>query len=191
MELHHLDGNHDNNKNDNLVTICPLCHQCHHLMAASVTNGGRIIYLPEISQTDLNHLCRMMMVMMKMEEDAKEYVGAVKSLYSALESRSNLVESVLGEGASDPGMFGRAMMMLSEEGGKPGNTLKDFKLLASYSRFEQAVSYWAKSMKKDFPPSAWKERFLDKGVKTEDILNAMMKSSREDGQPSGRKDVGR
>ena len=31
QEVHHLDDNHQNNDPQNLLTVCNLCHQVHHL----------------------------------------------------------------------------------------------------------------------------------------------------------------
>ena len=56
MEVINLDGNYKNNKVTNMVLACPLCAQCFFLeMIGKVANTGAIlIYLPEISQEDLN-----------------------------------------------------------------------------------------------------------------------------------------
>ena len=59
FEVHHLDGDHGNDSPDNVVPICLLCHIPWHLDLVIQTwphEPGRIIYLPEISQQDLNAL---------------------------------------------------------------------------------------------------------------------------------------
>lgn len=37
--------------------LCPLCHSCLHLDAAGRRKAGKIIWLPELSQEELNLLC--------------------------------------------------------------------------------------------------------------------------------------
>ncbi|MEJ7745218.1 MAG: HNH endonuclease [Luteimonas sp.] len=57
FEVHHLDGDHGNDGQDNVVLICLLCHIPWHLDLVIQTwahDPGRIIYLPEVSQQELN-----------------------------------------------------------------------------------------------------------------------------------------
>lgn len=61
LEIHHIDHNHANNQMDNLVLLCPMCHQI--LTLSEIARSSRIeskimklIYLPQISQEDLNLL---------------------------------------------------------------------------------------------------------------------------------------
>ena len=37
-DIHHKDGNHNNNKKDNLEIICPNCHRTHHSPLPDVIN---------------------------------------------------------------------------------------------------------------------------------------------------------
>jgi hypothetical protein len=64
MQAHHLDGNHENNRHSNLVTVCPLCHAvfhfCFHVEPGNATTLGKtmmIIVCPELRQADINLLC--------------------------------------------------------------------------------------------------------------------------------------
>lgn len=59
FEVHHLDGNHGNDGPDNVAPICLLCHIPWHLdlvIQTWASDPGRIIYLPELSQQELNTL---------------------------------------------------------------------------------------------------------------------------------------
>lgn len=49
LELHHLDGNHDNNNSENLVLACSCCHRLHHLGWIASSNLGRMTFLPQPS----------------------------------------------------------------------------------------------------------------------------------------------
>ncbi|WP_236077299.1 HNH endonuclease signature motif containing protein [Paraburkholderia domus] len=62
QEVHHGDDNHANNTRENLFGSCPLCHQVFHLGLAGMRDGGAIIYLPEMSQAELNQLALLIWI---------------------------------------------------------------------------------------------------------------------------------
>jgi intracellular multiplication protein IcmJ len=162
QEVHHLDGDHSNMSEKNLVTVCPLCHQNHHLLNASITGGGKIIYLPEITQIELNHLCRTIFILFKEEKMYEEMAAAAKATFSSLESRAHLIENDFAIGASDPGKFAQALLKANDENKKISiESLKKFKMLPYYARFEPAIDYWSKTVYKDIPIVKWSELVPD------------------------------
>ena len=56
LEVHHMDDNHDNNEDGNLVTVCPLCHGILHLdlMLSQGLMPGRFLWTDAIPQIHLN-----------------------------------------------------------------------------------------------------------------------------------------
>lgn len=57
MEVHHIEGNHRNNSPENLLTLCPLCHSCHHIGLAGIKGNGRLLIMKqEVDQQKLNRL---------------------------------------------------------------------------------------------------------------------------------------
>ena len=36
VDIHHIDGNHDNNSKDNLIDLCPTCHSILHRRKISI-----------------------------------------------------------------------------------------------------------------------------------------------------------
>src|ERR1700730_2887415 len=61
QEVVNIDQNYRNNKLTNLVTACCFCAQCFFLDAVGVSyGGGTLIYMPEISQTELNSFCHIL-----------------------------------------------------------------------------------------------------------------------------------
>lgn len=56
LHVHHIDDDHNNNTEDNLISVCPLCHMVHHIGFAASRGYCHFIYLPEIRQEDLNIL---------------------------------------------------------------------------------------------------------------------------------------
>ena len=49
-EVFHLNGDHDDNRPDNLIPACALCHLAQHLDEAETSKAGKLIWLPEMSQ---------------------------------------------------------------------------------------------------------------------------------------------
>lgn len=47
---------------ENLVTACIFCEQCFELESIAKMHSGTLIWLPEISQAELHHLCRALYV---------------------------------------------------------------------------------------------------------------------------------
>jgi intracellular multiplication protein IcmJ len=62
QDIHFIDNNSKNLAEDNLVTMCIFCHQCFNLEQATTMRSGVLIWLPELSQIDLNHVMRAVYV---------------------------------------------------------------------------------------------------------------------------------
>lgn len=164
QEIHHLNDDHEDNSLDNLVTICPLCHQNFHLDTASTTNGGKIIWLPEMTQQELNYLSRAIYIASDEAEDKSTLLPFLKispTLENSLLERSLIVEQHFQNGASDPVSFANALINLSEEQySKRNNFLKSFKLLNLRSRFPIQTRYWKNNTFKDLPVETWSKLIL-------------------------------
>ncbi len=85
QEVHHLDDNHANNSLENLVTVCTLCHQVHHLGMFAMRNAGFLAALPEFTQTEINHLCRIIHVTSLFAE--QPVVDRLQGLFTLFTSR--------------------------------------------------------------------------------------------------------
>jgi len=151
QEVHHLDDNHRNNAFDNLATLCPLCHQVFHIGNAGLNNGGTIIWLPEISQSDLNHLARSVFVAIVAES---EFSGSARSIYASLEARCLYIEEVFASGASDPAFFGQAFLESNQRELRP-DLVNGLRLLPSPSRFADAINHWVSVGYQGMPPESW------------------------------------
>lgn len=63
LEIHHLDGNHSNNKRNNLIPCCTLCHRQHHLFWLATTDTATLGKpIPNIPQSTFNHFQRIAIV---------------------------------------------------------------------------------------------------------------------------------
>ncbi|MBV6632830.1 MAG: type IVB secretion system protein IcmJDotN [Alphaproteobacteria bacterium] len=110
QEVHHLDGDHSNHDPRNLATICSFCHMSFHIGRAGLAGEGELIWLPELSQTELNHLSRGCFVAMRTKGTTNE---AGESIFSGLRIRAEEARRRLG--TSDPADLGEALLAISEE----------------------------------------------------------------------------
>ena len=161
QEIHHLNDDHNDDRDENLVTICPLCHQTFHLNLVSTTNNGTIVWLPELSQQDLNHLVRALFVAMEPDESNDPSSQAIQKtalqIYQSIEARAKIMETNFQNNSSEPGQFGQALLNLNKETyNKRFEFIDHFKLLHRSSRFPVQIRYWKKYVYKDLPLNTWR-----------------------------------
>lgn len=72
LEVHHIDDDHHNNELDNLVTLCPYCHQVFTLGRRGDLFSAIPIWLPEISQAELNLLCHGIFFLLQLDERSRK-----------------------------------------------------------------------------------------------------------------------
>jgi intracellular multiplication protein IcmJ len=146
QEVVNLDHNYRNNKLPNLVTACCFCAQCFFLEAVGKDDygGGILIYLPEISQGDLNGFCHVLFCAMS---NATNYRSDAQNIYRSLKLRSQIVEKQLGEGMSDPALLGRMLIDAPDKDRLRINeeVLAPLRLLPSHTKFNKQIEAWAKA----------------------------------------------
>jgi intracellular multiplication protein IcmJ len=144
-EVINLDGDYRNNKLSNMVTACVFCAQCCFLEAVGQHDfgGGKLIYLPEMTQTELNSFCHVLFCAIT---NGTSYSDTAQSLYQTLKFRSQPIEDKFGVGMSDPSVFSRILL---EYEGDPKDLaekiLIDFRLVPSYVKFRKQLERWAAS----------------------------------------------
>ncbi len=62
QDIHQLDSNLSNISEDNLLTACTFCHQCFNIQNVQDMRSGMLIWCPEITQAQLNHMARAIYV---------------------------------------------------------------------------------------------------------------------------------
>ncbi len=144
LGLVNLDGNLLNNKAPNLAAACPFCLQCGFLEAVGEGDfgGGSLIYLPNMSQVELNALCHALFLSMF---NCTELERQASSMYKSLRLQSQVVEKTLGEGFSNPAILGK--MMIEAESSQNKDLGSDFltgvRLLPTYKRFTKDIKSWS------------------------------------------------
>jgi len=143
QEVVNQDGDCHNNRLDNLHTACPFCAQCFFLEAIGKSDfgGGTLIYLPEMSQGELNALCHVLFAAMV---NGNAYSHQAKNIYRSLRLRSQIVEKQLGEGMSNPALYGHMLVDANVENKHKMNAevSSTIRVLPQLSRFVKQVEAW-------------------------------------------------
>lgn len=145
QEVVNADGNYANNKLSNMITACCFCSQCVFLQAVGLDEmgGGQLIYLPEISQADLNSFCHVLFCAM---ENSTGYQDSAQSIYRSLKFRSQIIESKFGPGTSNPTVLGQMVIEYQDQTpDKKMDILKEVRLLPSNTKFRVQLEAWAAS----------------------------------------------
>lgn len=148
QEIHHRNHDHRDFKEANLETRCALCHQVDHLPLAATSSGGRIIWLPEVSQAALNRLSVFLFVGLR----SPEWKTTSEGLLSGLKTREAFMIDQFS--TSDPAVLAEVLLSLPN-GGVDHPSTAPLRLLPSASRFEVQVDYWEKDVLKKISPDTW------------------------------------
>lgn len=148
QEVHHFNDDHSDNRLENLITTCPFCHLCQHIGLAGRNKEAVLIWLPEISQADLHHVVRTILMSQHVSDVIKkdprgvpsliktfrEAADIAKSAMAALEDRQEEAERRL---TSDPLDLANALLMLPDEiYARRKEGLEGFRLLPLGRRFQ-------------------------------------------------------
>lgn len=148
LEVINADGNYRNNKSSNLVTACPFCSQCFFLESIGVGSfgGGSLIYLPEISQPQLNALCH---VLFASTESLDSLSAQAETILRDFKFRSIPIEKTFGEGMSEAAKFGAVLLNSQLSLVARSHVLRAVRLLPQKSRFEHVVKTWLAESKQE------------------------------------------
>ena len=143
QEVINLDRNYHNNKLENLVTACCFCAQCFFLESVGVGGygGGSLVYVPEMSQAELNVLCHVLFCAITNDTG---YKSSAQTIYLGFKVRSQQIEDKFGEGTSDPAILGHLLIdsgPVAPE--KLSLMLEGVRLLPSRARFRVQIESWA------------------------------------------------
>ena len=145
QDVVNLDGNYTHNQLDNLVTSCCFCAQCFFIESVGVGGygGGTLVYLPELSQSELNSLCHVLFCAITNDTG---YKNTAQTIYRSFKFRSQAVEEKFGEGSSDPSIFGHLLIDSGPVSDETATQIfKDIRLLPSRAKFRKQIEHWASS----------------------------------------------
>lgn len=145
QDVVNLDNDFTNNRLSNLVTACCFCAQCFFVESVGVGGygGGTLIYLPELSQPELNSLCHVLFCAITNDTG---YKSSAQNIYRSFKFRSQLVEEKYGEGTSNPAIFGQLIIDSGVTSREVSDKLfKNIRLLPSRAKFRRQIERWAAS----------------------------------------------
>lgn len=143
QEIVNLDQNYYNNKLSNMVTACCFCTQCFFIESVGQGGygGGTLIFLPEISQNDLDSFCHVLFCAIANDTG---YKNVAQNIYRNFKMRAQIVEEQFGEGASNPAVFGQLLIdTKAKERSNYQEMLKNLRLLPSRASFRTQIESWA------------------------------------------------
>lgn len=144
QQVVNADGNYKNNKLSNLITACCFCSQCLFIESVGLeeSGGGQLIFLPEISQVDLNSFCHVLFCAMG---NTTGYQESAQAIYRDLKFRSQPIEKKFGAGTSNPAVFGQLILEYNAQSQdtKIDDILNQFRLLPSHVKFKVQLDAWA------------------------------------------------
>ena len=144
MEVINADMDYRNNQIDNLVTACHFCAQCFFLdgIGKSDYGGGTLIYLPEMTQTELNALCHVLFSMMI---SGGQSSNDAKTVYRNLRLRSQPVEKELGKGLNVPSVYGQLLIdsTVNNKDRLHEELMLKLRILPTMTRYINQIEMWA------------------------------------------------
>jgi intracellular multiplication protein IcmJ len=142
QEVVNINGNYRQNDPKNLATACVFCA---HTKLLGLKNGSKVIYLPDISQIDLNHFVRVLFCSSHLNDDHEEIS---KGVYQAFKMRASTVENVFGSDCSDTVLFAQTFVDAAELNNKAAyaKLFTQLRWLPNRSDYEDVISYWTKAV---------------------------------------------
>lgn len=142
QEVHHLDDDHQNNRQENLVTACPFCHSCFHIGYAGLMREGFLIWVSpteNISQAAVNNLARAVYVVSRVP--GHDWTDPVKRLMDAVSFRKDSAERYFG--TSNPLVLGDALLSLTaREYANRNETLMHIRYFPEPRRYNLSADIW-------------------------------------------------
>ncbi len=134
LEVINHDYNYSHNSIDNLLTACPLCAQCFFLESIGTGSfgGGVLIYLPEMSQNQLNALCMQAFLAIA---GKSPQMATAENILRDFRFRSAEIEKTIGDNMSDPARFGLLLLSANLTEDDRDHMLSAVRLLPVASRF--------------------------------------------------------
>lgn len=139
LEVINYDNNYKNNKPSNLLTACVFCARCTLLDAYKLdyAGGDRIIYLPELSQTQLNQLCRILFYESTKDASSEAAYNA-KTILAKLMDRAGWLDEKAKAKLSHPGLF----LYYLHDSKKNIELINRMRWLPNPSDYQAAIKVW-------------------------------------------------
>jgi len=175
QEINFIGQNREDIESDNYVTACSFCHQCFHLERIDRMQSGTVIWLPEIGQASLHHICRAIYVA---RISRGPMADAARDAMEALLARKEEAASRLGTDSTKILATILQDFLESSEYKMRAGKLNGFRILPldrriikegdlEFNQFPQVLAFWRSKDGPfgELPPRKWVEMFYN--LKTE------------------------
>ena len=145
LEVTNVDNDFQHNRVGNMASCCILCARCNLLDSYKIDYSGedKVIYLPELSQEQLNHLIRSLFIKMVKGEEEESYNA--RRIFSQLQDRATWLDEQTGVQLSHPALF---VHYLDTEG-HDNKLVQRLRWLPALSTFKEYVPVWLKQYQAD------------------------------------------
>lgn len=144
LEVHHINDDHHDNRDENLVTVCPFCHQVFHAGNAIYRTGGRIIFCPFLTQEQINLTANLLAVAQVRDGRFEE---AATRMWEDLQELSKQADQRYGSGFSNSVNLGTVLMGVAQRNPplyqRRGELLAGIRLLPEPDTYSAAVEWWS------------------------------------------------
>lgn len=156
QEVHHFDNNHSNNDPNNLLTVCNLCHQVHHIGVCGMRNAGFLAAIPELTQTEVNHIARAYFVTQVISND-QNTKDKLTGLYALMRARADTLKSAFSVDISSPLLFAEILSVCDEDMfNKRATLMESLRLVPTKEAFHPGqLEYFAVNVRTQFLPDTW------------------------------------
>lgn len=158
QDIHHIDGRQSNNSEANLITSCRMCHLCHHIGYVGLEGIGLLIYLPQISQGELNHLVRALWIGENsfIKDISSHSVALLRTLTNCAAGAKQLL------GSAEPKLLAEYLGSLSNKDyAMRTKYLSGIRLLYHRDSFEDHISVWKDEVFSAYPVKHWNRHALE------------------------------
>lgn len=148
FHVHHINDDHGDNDLDNLVTLCPFCHDVFHIGNAGARKAATAVWLPGITQAQINIVCHVLFILMHhgQEDDDKESTEAAERACKAYESlyAPEYIEALHEHlGISELSLIGETLAYLGHHHPETYEKRKHFlyglRLIPNYEHYQDTV----------------------------------------------------
>jgi hypothetical protein len=157
MQVDSVNDLHIDLSPENLAASDPLCHGYHHLSELS-EKDARVVYLPGLDPTDVNHLQRLLMT--ELQEGDEDGRSVARELITWLASHDKYTKDAFG--TADPALFGHVLSRVDESvRARRGASFENLALVYNPSRFREFVGAWRGELLTAHARSTWASFFQD------------------------------
>jgi intracellular multiplication protein IcmJ len=170
QQVLHINGDDRDFRDDNVLTTCIFCHQCFDLAQVGKMDSGMLVWLPEMTQAELNHMMRAIYLGRIVPGGLAE---AARDMYKTLMARGDDARKRLG--STDPAALALVLrdFLTHKQYKEAQERMEGIRLLpldrrmikhpdgSDYNEFPQILVHWRgrNGPYASLPPQEWVKRY--------------------------------